>query len=192
MGSKVQVIPNGVTLQEFMSGKTSTAATNMEDMTSADYYADSYGHFGIHGISPKFLFGSDNLEEMLKDTVRTLSYRNAIYQNSHLFANKVVLDVGCGTGILSMFCVKAGAKHVIGVDMSNILDQAKKIVELNGMSDKITLLKGKMEEVELPFPKVDIIVSEWMGYFLLYESMLDTVLWARDRYLVYRPAIDLS
>lgn len=192
MGSKVQVIPHGVSLQEFMSGKTSTAATNMEDMTSADYYADSYGHFGIHGISPKFLFGSDNLEEMLKDTVRTLSYRNAIYQNSHLFANKVVLDVGCGTGILSMFCVKAGAKHVIGVDMSNILDQAKKIVELNGMSDKITLLKGKMEEVELPFPKVDIIVSEWMGYFLLYESMLDTVLWARDRYLVYRPAIDLS
>jgi protein arginine N-methyltransferase 1 len=192
MGSKVQVIPNGVSLQEFMSGKTSTAATNMEDMTSADYYADSYGHFGIHGISPKFLFGSHDLEEMLKDTVRTLSYRNAIYQNSHLFANKVVLDVGCGTGILSMFCVKAGAKHVIGVDMSNILDQAKKIVELNGMSDKITLLKGKMEEVELPFPKVDIIVSEWMGYFLLYESMLDTVLWARDRYLVLDTAIDLS
>jgi hypothetical protein len=123
-------------------------------------------------------------EEMLKDTVRTLSYRNAIYQNSHIFANKVVLDVGCGTGILSMFCVKAGAKHVIGVDMSNIIDQAKKIVELNGMADKITLLKGKMEEVTLPFPKVDIIVSEWMGYFLLYESMLDTVLWARDRYLV--------
>jgi len=121
---------------------------------------------------------------MLKDTVRTTSYRNAIYQNSHLFANKVVLDVGCGTGILSMFCVKAGAKHVIGVDMSNIIDQARKIVELNGMGEKITLLKGKMEEVQLPFPKVDIIVSEWMGYFLLYESMLDTVLWARDRYLV--------
>jgi SAM-dependent methyltransferase len=121
---------------------------------------------------------------MLKDSVRTLSYRNAIYQNSHIFANKVVLDVGCGTGILSMFCVKAGAKHVIGVDMSNIIDHAKRIVALNGMSDKITLLKGKMEEVTLPFPKVDIIVSEWMGYFLLYESMLDTVLWARDRYLV--------
>jgi protein arginine N-methyltransferase 1 len=31
---------------------------------------------------------------------------------------------------------------------------------------------------------VDIIISEWMGYFLLYESMLDSVLWARDKYLV--------
>ena len=39
------------------------------------------------------------------------------------------------------------------------------------------------EEIELPFPQVDIIISEWMGYFLLYESMLETVLWARDRYL---------
>ena len=82
-----------------------------------------------------------------------------------------------------MFAVKAGAKHVIGVDMSTIIVKAKEIVEANGMSDKITLLQGKMEEVELPFPEVDIIISEWMGYFLLYESMLDTVLWARDRYL---------
>jgi len=40
-----------------------------------------------------------------------------------------------------------------------------------------------MEEVTLPVEKVDIIISEWMGYFLLYESMLDCVLWARDRYL---------
>ena len=68
--------------------------------------------------------------------------------------------------------------------MSTIIDKAKEIVERNGMSDKITLLQGKMEEVKLPFDKVDIIISEWMGYFLLYESMLDTVLYARDKYLV--------
>jgi protein arginine N-methyltransferase 1 len=41
-----------------------------------------------------------------------------------------------------------------------------------------------MEEVLLPVKQVDIIISEWMGYFLLYESMLDSVLWARDKYLV--------
>ncbi|PQE12447.1 histone-arginine methyltransferase CARM1 protein [Rutstroemia sp. NJR-2017a BVV2] len=116
--------------------------------------------------------------------VRTRSYMNAIVQNKHLFKDKIVLDVGCGTSILSMFAVKAGAKHVIGVDMSTIIEKAREIVAVNGMSDKITLLQGKMEEVELPFPKVDIIISEWMGYFLLYESMLDTVLYARDKYLV--------
>lgn len=80
--------------------------------------------------------------------------------------------------------MKAGAKHVIGVDMSTIIEKAKEIVAVNGMSDKITLLQGKMEDVVLPFPQVDIIISEWMGYFLLYESMLDTVIWARDKYLV--------
>lgn len=73
--------------------------------------------------------------------------------------------------------------------MSSIIDKAKLIVEANGLTSKISLLQGKMEEVVLPHQhlnngKVDIIISEWMGYFLLYESMLDTVLYARDKYLV--------
>ena len=112
---------------------------------------------------------------------------NAIKQNKHLFKDKIVLDVGCGTGILSMFAAQAGARLVIGVDMSSIVEQAKKIVEKNGLADKVVLVRGKMEEVVLPLPpgvsKVDIIISEWMGYFLYYESMLDTVLYARDKYL---------
>lgn len=54
----------------------------------------------------------------------------------------------------------------------------------------ITLIHGKVEEVELPVPKVDIIVSEWMGYFLFYESMLNTVIYARDKWLVrFLPSI---
>ena len=40
-------------------------------------------------------------------------------------------------------------------------------------------MRGKMEDIVLPVPKVDIIISEWMGYCLFYESMLDTVLYAR-------------
>ena len=49
---------------------------------------------------------------------------------------------------------------------------------------EIVLLKGKIEEISLPVDKVDIIISEWMGYCLFYESMLDTVLFARDKWLV--------
>lgn len=56
-------------------------------------------------------------EEMLKDEVRTLTYRKSMWDNKHLFKDKVVLDVGCGTGILSMFAAKAGAKQVIGVSL---------------------------------------------------------------------------
>ena len=56
-------------------------------------------------------------------------------------------------------------------------------MQKNGLEDKITIIKGKMEDIVLPVDKVDVIISEWMGYFLLYESMLDTVLKARDKYL---------
>ncbi|KAH9762827.1 protein arginine N-methyltransferase 1.1 [Citrus sinensis] len=142
-----------------------------DDKTSADYYFDSYSHFGIH-------------EEMLKDVVRTKSYQNVIYQNKFLFKDKVVLDVGAGTGILSLFCAKAGAAHVYAVECSQMANMAKQIVEANGFSNVITVLKGKIEEIELPVTKVDIIISEWMGYFLLFENMLNTVLYARDKWLV--------
>lgn len=49
---------------------------------------------------------------------------------------------------------------------------------------QVTIIRGKVEEITLPVERVDIIVSEWMGYFLFYESMLDTVIYARDKWLV--------
>ena len=141
------------------AGASSSAAggsSSADGMTSADYYFDSYSHFGIH-------------EEMLKDRVRTEAYMNSIYNNRHLFRGKVVLDVGCGTGILSMFAAKAGARRVIGIDCATIIHQAREIVATNGLSDVVTLLQGRAEDVTLPdgIEKVDIIISEWMGYFLL-------------------------
>ncbi|XP_055795734.1 protein arginine N-methyltransferase 8-like [Salvelinus fontinalis] len=143
---------------------------NPEEMTSKDYYFDSYAHFGIH-------------EEMLKDEVRTLTYRNSMYHNKHAFKDKIVLDVGSGTGILSMFAAKAGAKHVYGIECSSISEYSEKIIKSNHLDSVITIFRGKVEEVELPVEKVDIIISEWMGYCLFYESMLNTVIFARDKWL---------
>ena len=82
-----------------------------------------------------------------------------------------------------MFAAQAGARHVYGIECSEIIVQARQIIAENGYSDKITLIHGKVEEIELPVPQVDIILSEWMGYFLLYESMLQTVIFARDKWL---------
>jgi type I protein arginine methyltransferase len=118
-----------------------------------DYYYESYSHFSIH-------------EEMLKDEVRTNAYRRSIVKNKHLFKDKIVLDVGSGTGVLSMFAALSGAKHVYAIDMANIVEKSKLIVAENNLSDKITPIKGKIEEIDLPVDKVDIIISEWMGYFL--------------------------
>ncbi|EDW96840.1 protein arginine N-methyltransferase 1 [Drosophila teissieri] len=157
---------------EGSTGDNPNANANADEMTSRDYYFDSYAHFGIH-------------EEMLKDEVRTVTYRNAMYHNKHLFQGKTVLDVGCGTGILSMFAAKAGAAQVIAVDCSNIIEFARQVVIDNNLQDVIKVVKGKIEEIELPngIEGVDIIISEWMGYCLFYESMLDTVLYARDKWL---------
>jgi hypothetical protein len=86
--------------------------------------------------------------------------------------------------------IYTGARKVYAVDMSQIAIQATQIIKDNGFEEVITVIHGKMEDVVLPEQYVDIIISEWMGYFLLYESMLDTVLYARDRYLVsYTPKI---
>lgn len=123
---------------------------------------------------------------MLKDEVRTKTYRNSIYHNKHLFKDKVVMDVGSGTGILSMFAACAGAKRVFSVEYSSMAKQSMQIIKDNKLDHIITVLHSKMEDItELPdgIEKVDIIISEWMGYCLLYESMLNTVIFARDRWL---------
>nr|XP_033326088.1 protein arginine N-methyltransferase 3 [Megalopta genalis] len=133
-------------------------------------YFNAYSHFAIH-------------HKMLTDKIRTESYRDALLTNTHRFSNSVILDVGCGTGILSMFAAKTGCRKVISVDQSDIIYQAIDIVRENNLSDIITLKKGRLEDINLENEKVDVIVSEWMGYFLFFECMLDTVIYARDHYL---------
>ena len=66
---------------------------------------------------------------------------------------------------------------------ANIYLHSQNIIKENGLEDKITIINGLIEEIALPVEKVDIIISEWMGYFLLYESMFDSVLFARDKWL---------
>ncbi|KAJ3304363.1 Protein arginine N-methyltransferase 3 [Kappamyces sp. JEL0829] len=146
------------------------APKRVGDADVGNYYYESFAGNDIH-------------ETMLKDSVRTESYRDFVYNNKSYFKNKVVLDVGCGTGILSMFAAKAGAAKVFSVDNSDIVYKAMEIVRENKLDHIISVHKGKVEDIVLPVKKVDIIISEWMGYFLLFEGMLDSVLAARDKYL---------
>ncbi|KAF3780019.1 putative protein arginine N-methyltransferase 6 [Nymphaea thermarum] len=132
-------------------------------------YFHSYSHLGVH-------------EEMIKDHVRTDTYRAAIMQHQSSIQGKVVMDVGCGTGILSIFCALAGARKVYAVDASEIAIQANEVVKMNNLSEKIEVLHGRVEDIEID-EEIDVIVSEWMGYMLLYESMLSSVITARDRWL---------
>lgn len=149
-----------------------TSLTSSPDVADDSYYFDGYSNISIH-------------ETMLRDEPRTTSYADALVANCKFMKGKVVLDVGCGTGILCMLAVRAGARKVIGVDSSSIIERAQKVIDRNGMSDKITLVRGRLEEVKLPLEhdEVDVIVSEWMGYGLYFENMLSSVIYARDTYL---------
>ncbi|XP_043106753.1 histone-arginine methyltransferase CARM1 isoform X2 [Puntigrus tetrazona] len=118
-------------------------------------------------------------QNMLQDYLRTATYQKAILLNDVDFRDKVVLDVGCGTGILSFFAVQAGAKKVYAVEASSVAKYAEILVKSNNLSNKITVLSEKIEEVCCP-EKVDVIISEPMGYMLLNERMLESYLHAKN------------
>lgn len=136
-----------------------------------DSYFDSYGDISIH-------------ELMLNDKIRTNAYENFIDNFKHLFFDKIILDVGSGTAILSLFAARAGAKMVYAVEANEIISKMSlQIIKNNGYSEKITVINDKVENIDIE--KVDIIISEWMGFYLLHESMIDSVIYARDRFLKF-------
>ena len=96
----------------------------------------------------------DNLEVhalMLGDSQRLGSYLAAI--RAHSLQGKLVLDVGAGSGILSMLCAKHGnAKHVWAVEaVPGMAHLAKRLVQANGLEKQVTVLEGRVEDVSLPF-----------------------------------------
>ncbi|XP_041936536.1 histone-arginine methyltransferase CARM1 [Alosa sapidissima] len=133
-------------------------------------------------------------QNMLQDYLRTATYQKAILLNELDFRDKIVLDVGCGTGILSFFAVQAGAKRVYAVEASAVAKYAEVLVKSNGLSDKIIVLAGKVEEVTLP-EQVDIIISEPIGYMLLNERMLESYLhakkWLRPKGMMFPTSSDI-
>ncbi|KAA8548942.1 hypothetical protein F0562_000626 [Nyssa sinensis] len=123
-------------------------------------------------------------QNMLQDYVRTGTYYAAVIENRADFVGRVVVDVGAGSGILSLFAAQAGAKHVYAVEASEMAEYARKLIAGNpSLGQRITVIKGKVEEIELP-EKADILISEPMGTLLVNERMLESYVIARDRFLV--------
>uniref|UniRef100_A0AAR2LEL2 Histone-arginine methyltransferase CARM1 n=1 Tax=Pygocentrus nattereri TaxID=42514 RepID=A0AAR2LEL2_PYGNA len=117
-------------------------------------------------------------QNMMQDYVRTGTYQRAILQNHTDFKDKVVLDVGCGSGILSFFAAQAGAHKVYAVEASTMAQHAEVLVNSNRLTERVIVIPGKVEEVTLP-EQVDIIISEPMGYMLFNERMLESYLHAK-------------
>ncbi|XP_015175955.1 PREDICTED: protein arginine N-methyltransferase 6 isoform X1 [Polistes dominula] len=136
-----------------------------------DQYFKSYEELDVHRL-------------MLDDTSRTLAYKNAIFKCADKFKDKVVIDVGAGTGILSIFCAQAGAKTVYAVEASELAKICKEVVTENNLENVIEVIHSKVEDLDPNnIQKVDVIVSEWMGFYLVHEGMFESVLFARDHFL---------
>lgn len=94
----------------------------------------------------------------------------------------IVLDLGCGTGVLSFLAIQAGAKKVYACDPeAAILVARKKAAEL-GLSEQITFIRKLSSEIKLE-EKVDVILAETVGSLGLDENILPFVFDARDRFL---------
>jgi len=79
---------------------------------------------------------------MIRDSARTEAYKNAILSNRMLFEGKTVLDVGAGTGILSVFCAQAGASKVYAVEASRTAEVARQLIDENHFSEIIEVCKN--------------------------------------------------
>lgn len=137
-------------------------------------------------------------KQMLADHNRMAAYHAAIMGNPDVFKDKVVMDVGTGSGILAVWAAQAGARRVYAVEYTDMANHARSVMEDNGVADIVTVIQGAVEDIDLPLEAdnlgteddlgdknqvVDIIISEWMGYFLLRESMLDSLIRAREKFM---------
>jgi SAM-dependent methyltransferase len=117
---------------------------------------------------------------MLRDDVRNDAFRRSIAEV--VKPGDVVLDVGAGTGLLSLFAAEAGAARVFAVEQTEMASLAERLVAANGLANRVEVLAGDIGGVRLPC-QVDVIISEWLGTFGIDENMLAAVLGARDRWL---------
>ena len=117
---------------------------------------------------------------MICDRIRTDAFRRAI--DAVVRPGDVVLDVGAGTGILSLFAAKAGAARVYAVERTTVAVLAQELAVANGVAEVVEVIQGDITGIELP-ERVDVIVSEWLGGFGIDEGMLVPVIIARDRWL---------
>lgn len=142
-------------------------------------------------------------KQMLADHNRMAAYHAAILGNADVFKDKVVMDVGTGSGILAVWAAQAGARKVYAIEYTEMSKHAEQVMKANGVDHIVTVIQGAVEDIQLPLVEdalepddpdhpdrvVDIFISEWMGYFLLRESMLDSLIRARDKFL--KPATGL-
>ena len=117
---------------------------------------------------------------MVLDRPRTDAFAEAIREVVQLGSR--VIDVGAGTGLLSMLAARAGATTVLGLERSSMAEIAEQVVRKNELSEQVAILREDASTFQSESP-VDLVVSEWLGHLAFTEGMLPHVLACRDNNL---------
>ncbi len=214
------------------SSAVTRASSPKKNKTDKDIEAAREGENekDIHGEDehPFFVYYGQivHQQNMLQDYVRTGTYQAAIARNKIDFKDKVIMDVGTGTGILAMFCCgeAGGARLCYAVEASDMYRSAEQLIRGNGFTlQDIKVIHSKVEDIELELEssairgyvesfassvmgglssstaaakiasgkkekskiheKVDVIISEPMGFMLVHERMLESFVLARQKFL---------
>ncbi len=116
---------------------------------------------------------------MLADRVRTEAFLRAILTT--VGPGDVVVDIGAGTGVLSLFAVMAGAQRVYAIEQEPIIEVAREIADSNGVADRITFVQALSSDIELP-EQADVVISETVGNVGLDEGICAWMADARRRF----------
>jgi len=128
-------------------------------------------------------FAADTFDfhhSMLADEVRISSFLRAILATVE--PGDVVVDIGSGTGVLSLFAAMAGASRVYSIEREPIIDVAREIASRNGFAESIVFIEGTSPEVEIP-ERADVLITETIGNAGFDEGISTWVADAKERFL---------
>jgi len=140
-----------------------------DDCQSNEFYMNQRAHFSYH-------------EALYKDYSVMELFQKVLSFNPLLIRGKVVLDVGAGSGIFSLFAARAGARKVYSWEPSILSLYNAEVFKENDFESTIVILNGPAEQIQLP-EKVDVIFTSSFGYAFFLESLFSSFLLLRDRFL---------
>jgi SAM-dependent methyltransferase len=137
------------------------------------------------GRTRKGIFMADNdlisfHRKLLNAPERMQLYQMAIMDTVR--PGDVVLDVGCGSGILGLFACQAGARRVYAIERSDAISVARELAAANGFADRIVYLNEDIKDVHLDEP-ADVIVSELISKGVIGQKMAEVIGYCRDHLL---------
>ncbi len=118
--------------------------------------------------------------KMIADRARTDAYAQALRETVRPGA--VIVDIGCGSGILSLLACQCGARRVYAIEAADVIEVARTLAKANGYGDRIVFFADRSTRVSLP-ERADVIVSDLRGSVPLWGDHIPAVIDARVRFL---------